>query len=456
MYSFSKYREQYRQNLRLAGPVVMSQAGIVLTQLVDTAMVGRLGAAPLAGVSFGSTVFMTFFIFCMGITMGSTPLVGASYATRNHKASAVYLQNSLVLYLAVGLAAFTIQMASIPLLHHLRQPAEVVAQAIPYYKYLVWSIIPFMLYACFKQFLEGVGNTKVAMWVVLSSNIVNIIFNWLLIYGKCGFPEMGAAGAGLATLISRVAGPVALAVYFICKENLRRYFKFFSVANFTWRNIRTLLSVGTPIASQMFMEFIAFGATTLMMGWIGTVQMGANKIAMDVSNFAFMMVQGIGAATTIRISHEYGRRNLRQLKLAANASFHIAVVWNVLTALAFIALRGQIPRIFTDDPEVIRMASYLLIFAGVFQISDGLQVITIGILRGMQDVRSVMRIAFVSYIIVSLPLGYLLGFTLDWGPGGLWTGLILGLASAALLLIRRFGRHYADLRRKSLEAGRSA
>ncbi len=435
---FKKYREQYAQNLRLAGPVILSQAGIVLTQLVDTAMVGRLGAAPLAGVSLGSTVFLVLFLFCMGISMGLTPLVGESYATRNHKASAVYLQNSLVLYFVMGIVALAVQMACIPVFHMIGQPEEAVAQAIPYYKYLVWSMLPFALYSSFKQFLEGVGNTRATMYSVLASNAINIFLNWLLIYGNWGFPAMGAAGAGLATLISRIIGALILAFYFVYKERLRRYFGFFHRGNFTWKTIRTLLGMGTPIASQMFMEFVAFGTVTLMMGWVGTVEMGANKIAMDVSNFAFMMLTGVTAATTIRISHEYGRRNLRQLRLAANASYHIAIAWNILTALLFILLRNHIPRIFTDDQEVVRMASYLLVFAGVFQISDGLQVITIGILRGMQDVKSIMRIAFISYMILSIPLGYLFTFVLNMGPGGLWVGLIVGLSSAAALLIRRF------------------
>ncbi len=437
---FAKYKGQYVQNLRLAGPVVMSQAGIVLTQLVDTAMVGRLGAAPLAGVSLGSTVFLVFFLFCMGISMGLTPLVGESYATRNHKASATYLQNSLILYTVISLAAFAAEMACIPLLHRLGQPAEVVAQAVPYYKYLVWSMLPFALYACFKQFLEGVGNTRAAMWSVLASNVVNIFLNWLLIYGKWGFPEMGAAGAGLATLISRVVGALILVLYFLCRENLRRYFSFFHRANFTRRTMRALLAVGTPIGSQIFMEFIAFGIVAIMMGWIGKVEMAASKIAGDISNFAFMMVQGIAAATTIRISHEWGRRDMPRLRLAANASYHIAVTWYSLTALAFILLRNHIPRLFTDDPEVIASAAHLLIFAGVFQISDGLQVITIGILRGMQDVKSVMRIAFLSYMVLSIPIGYLCAFTLGMGPGGLWVGLIIGLSAAAVLLIRRYRR----------------
>lgn len=435
---FAKYRYQYVQNLRLAGPVVLSQAGIVLTQLVDTAMVGRLGAAPLAGVSLGSTAFLVLFLFCMGIAMGLTPLVGESYATRNHKTSAAYLQNGLALYLTIGALSLAMQMACIPLLHRLGQPEEVVAQAVPYYRYLVWSILPFSIYASFKQFLEGVGNTRATMYSVLTSNVVNIFLNWLLIYGNWGFPAMGAAGAGLGTLIARTSGALILSIYFVSKENLRRYLRFFSRENFAWKRIRILLGMGTPIASQMFMEFIAFGTVTLMMGWVGTIEMGANKIAMDVSNFAFMMLSGITAATTIRISHEYGRRDMAQLRLAATASYHIAIAWNMMTALTFILLRNHIPRIFTDDPEVIRMASYLLIFAGFFQISDGLQVITIGILRGMQDVKSIMRIAFISYMVLSIPLGYLCTFALKMGPGGLWIGLIIGLSSAAVLLIRRF------------------
>lgn len=443
MYSFAKYRDQYRSNLRLAAPVVLSQAGIILTQLVDTAMVGRVGTTALTGVSLGGTVFFFLFIFCMGLSMGITPLVGEMYARGSHRETGRYLQNSFVLYFIIGCAAVGVQMLAVPFMHLMNPDPAVVAQAIPYYKYLVWSMFPFMMYATFKQFLEGVGNTKITMISVLSSNVINVIFNWLFIYGNWGFPEMGAAGAGLATLIARLTCPVMMAIYFLSKERFRRYLKFFNPRAFKWEYMRNLLRVGFPIAVQMLLEGAAFALTTIMMGWIGTVQMGANKIAMDISNFAFMMVQGIAAATTIRISHEYGRRNLPQLRQAARASYHIGVAWNVFTAIVFIALREYIPRIFTSDPEVIRMASHLMVFVAVFQVSDGLQVITVGILRGIQDVKSIMKIALLSYIVISLPLGYLLAFPLRIGPGGLWIGIIFGLSTAAVLLIRRFRRQYA-------------
>lgn len=254
MIKFAEYKEQYRATLRLAAPVVMSQAGILLVQLVDTAMVGRLGAIPLAGVSFGSTVFFFIFIFSMGLSMGLTPLVGEMYATGNHKSSARYFQNSLLLYFVVGLLAVALQLATIPLMHHMGQPPEVVAQAIPYYRYMVWSMIPLMIYCAFKQFLEGVGNTKVTMYTVITANAINILLNWLLIYGKWGFPQMGAAGAGLATMISRAITPVMMLIYFVSAPKFRRYLSFFSRPLIEWRRIANLLRVGFPIAAQMLLE----------------------------------------------------------------------------------------------------------------------------------------------------------------------------------------------------------
>lgn len=441
---FAAYKEQYKLNLKLAGPVILSQAGVMLVMLVDSAMVGRLGAVPLAGVSFGSTVFFFLFIFCMGISMGLTPVVGELYTTGNHRSSAKYLQNSLLLYLLAGVAATAIQLAFVPFMHMMGQPAEVVEAAIPYYKYLAWSMIPFMLYAVFKQFLEGVGNTKVTMYVVIISNVINIFLNWLLIYGKWGFPEMGAAGAGLATLISRMLAPVMMGAYFLREKSLRRYLRFFD-RRFEWKRIVTLLKVGFPIGSQMLLEGSAFIVATLMMGWIGTLELAGNKIAMDIATLAFLMVTGVSTATTIRVSHELGRGNMKDLRMAANASWHIGLAWNTFTAVAIVLLRNHIPQLFTNDPEVVRMASHLLLFVAAFQFSDGLQAITIGILRGLQDVVSIMYIAFFSYIVINIPIGYLLAFHLGMGPGGLWIGFIFGLTSAAVLLIRRFRQSYARL-----------
>lgn len=222
-----KYREHYLLNLKLAGPVVLSQVGQVTVQIFDNAMVGRLGALPLAAVSFGGTIFFMIFVLVNGLSMGLTPLVGEQYARGRFRRAAAYFQNSLLLYTALGIAAFALSQAIVPLMFHMNQPEEVVTGAVPYYRYVTLSIIPFMLFASFKQFLEGVGNTTANMVIIITTNCINIALNWVFIYGNLGAPEMGAAGAGLATLISRVCMPVFALAYFLGKERFRRYFRYF-------------------------------------------------------------------------------------------------------------------------------------------------------------------------------------------------------------------------------------
>ena len=445
---FKSYKKQYIEILRLAAPIMLSQIGVAAVQLVDNMMVGRLGALPLAAVSFGGTVFFIVFIFVIGISLALTPLVGEQYSKGNYNESGKYFQNSFLLFSIVGILSFALQYALIPLMYHLGQPVEVVDMSIPYYKCLVWSIIPFMIFACFKQFLEGIGNTTINMLIILISNLINILFNWLLIYGNWGFPRLEVLGAGMATVISRVCMPVFAIGVFILIPKFRAYLKYFRLQYFSWKYIRSLLSVGFPISSQMFMEGAVFALTAIMMGWFGTIEIAANQIALTVSNFAFMVVLGLSSAATIRTSHEYGRKNLQELKMAANASYHLGLVWNALMAIVLISLREPIARIFTDDPEVIRIASTLLIFVAAFQFSDGLQSITIGILRGIQDVKNIILIAFFSYIIINLSIGYLCAFTLGFGPGGLWFGFVFGLSVAAVLLIARFRKQYKKLTRE--------
>lgn len=451
MLLFKTYKDQYKKSLKLAAPVMLSQMGVSAVQLFDNAMVGRLGALPLAAVSFGGTFFFLIFIFVSGITFALTPLVGEQYAQGKEKTAVAYFQNSFVLFFVIAVFSVVIQFSLIPLMHHLGQPDEVVNMAIPYYKYLVWSIIPHMIFGSFRQFLEGVGNTTANMVIIIVSNLINILFNWLLIYGNWGFPEMGASGAGLATLISRVLMPIFALSYFMLKPKFRTYIKSFRKDYFKWEYVRSLFKVGFPISSQMLMEGGAFALTSIMVGWIGTKEIAANQIALTVSNFAFMIVLGLSSATTIRISHEYGKQDFYELKKAANASYHLSLAWNTITAILFITLRKPIIGIFTDDPEVIRITSYLLIYVAAFQFSDGLQSISVGILRGIQDVKNIMKIAFISYLVINLPVGYLCAFVFNWGPGGLWVGFIFGLSVAALLLITRFRKQYKRLLNEKTE-----
>ena len=431
---------QYRENLTLAVPVMLSQVGQVVVQLADNAMVGRLGALPLAGVSFGGAVFVIFMFWGMGVSLGLTPLVGEAYAKRDLRGAAALFQNSLVLYAATGIVLLALLLGLEALMDRMGQAPEVVAQARPYFRYLSWSIVPFMMYCAFKQFLEGVGNTSAAMVVMLTSNAINIGFNYLLIYGKCGFPEMGAAGAGLATLISRICMPLMMLAYFLRDVSFRRYLRFFTWVAQGWRRTRQLLSVGLPISVQMVLEVSAFALSSIMMGWIGAVELAAHQIVVTFGNFAFMAMVGISSATTILVSHRFGRGDLDGLTRAATASCHLALMTNFLTMCCFIGLRHWIPLLFTSDTAVAAGAAQLFIMAGLYQFSDGLQVVLLGVLRGMQDVKIVMRYAFVSYIVINLPVGYLCAFTLGMGAPGLWVGFIFGLGVAALLYWRRYRR----------------
>ncbi len=451
MYVFAKYKDQYKANLRLALPVMLTQLGQILTQLADNLMVGRYGGEvpiPLAAVSFGGSVFFILFITAIGIAMGMTPIVGELYAQGDRQRSAGLLQNGILFYTLLGIVVSFAQLAAIPALYHFGQPVEVVDAAIPYYRMLVFSLPFVMLFFAFKQFLEGVGNTKAELIATIIANVANVGFNWIFIYGHWGMPAMGAEGAGLGTLLARVISALLIIGYFCYLPKYRAYFQYFSPRNYSWSTVRRLLHIGLPISLQMFLETSAFVGTGIMMGWLGKEAISAHQIAITLGNCAFMIVLSIGAAATIRISHCYGKRNIEELSLAAHASLHLVLVWNAFAALMFILFRHQIPTLFTTNTEVIAITAELMIFAALYQLSDGLQNVSIGILRGIQDVKIIMPIAFIAYWLLNIPTSYLFGFTLNMGPSGLFLGFTVGLSTAALLLLFRFRRDLKILRTK--------
>lgn len=446
MYRFSAYKEQYGANLRLALPVVVAQLGQIVVQLADNVMVGQYGGedpTPLAATSLGTTISFIILISAIGMAQGLTPLVGESYAQQKHRRSTRYLQNGILFYTLLGFAACGLHLLAIPLMHRLGQPADVVEMSIPYYTSLAFSMIPLMLFCSFKQFLEGIGNTTMQMIVVVVCNLINVLGNWILIYGHWGFDEMGAAGAGISTLVSRALMPVMLIACFCGRQKFRNYLQGFSLRSWSGTVVRKLLKIGWPIASQMFLEAFAFVGTSIMMGWLGKTAITANQIALVMANCAFMIVIAIGSATTIRVSHTYGARNFKDMVLASRASWHLVLVWNAIAAGVLIGLRYVLPTFFTHNAEVIEMTSTLLVMIAAFQLVDGLQNVSIGILRGMQDVRIIMPIAFLSYIVLNLPVGYLLGFTFEMGAPGLMFGFTVGLGIAAILLIWRVRRNFS-------------
>lgn len=446
-YSFYDYLPFYRRNLKVAGPIVLSQVGGALVQLIDTFMVSRLGTVALASVSFASAVFLIAFTFSNGLLMGATPIVGQLYAKGDRKRISVIFENLFVFAVVAMTLLMALLMAVRQLLPYMGQENAVVELAIPYFTVLVISLLPNALFMSIKQVFEGLGNTSVAMVITITSNIVNIVFNYFMIYGKCGFPEMGVLGAGVATLISRCSMPIMFILYIRLTNRWWAYIKDFRWSLVSLTAIRELVSVGFPIALHMLMEMSAFAVSGIMMGWLGAASLAGHQIASNVSNLLFMVVLGISAATTIRVSHQYGARDYDAMRKAANASIHLCLLANAIMGSLIIIFRREISMLFSQDPEVILIGSHVLVMAGIFQLSDGMQAVGAGILRGLKDVKITMYVAFLAYIVINLPLGYVLAFVAGLGATGIWMGFIGGLSVAAVLFRIRYMRDFVRIKK---------
>ncbi len=438
--TFSKYKEHYTRNLILALPMIMSQLGQVVVQFADNIMVGQYGgddAVPLAAAAFGGGVFFITFITVMGLTLGITPLVGELFAQGKQSELGKYLQNSFLLYGFIAVVMTAVQYSIIPLMQFMGQPVEVVEMAIPFYQTLVWSLIPIIIFFVIKQFLEGVGNTKIAMYATITSNVINIALNYMLIWGNWGAPEMGVLGAGVATLIARISQAAILMLYFFYGTTLRQYRESFARQNISLSNMKRLFKMGLPIALQILLEASSFVIAGFMFGWWGASAISANQIALTLGNCSFMIIIAIGNATTIVISHCFGRGDLKDMKIASRAAWHLGIIWNIITATSFFVFSDYIPTLFTSNSEVITLASSMLLCFAAYQITDGIQCIGIGVLRGMQDVKIIPWIALVSYWICNFPIGYICASWLEMGPIGIYVGFFVGFFVASILIYLR-------------------
>jgi len=448
--NFKTYLPFYKRNLKVAFPVMLSQAGQVLVQQVDNMMVGRVGTTELAAVSFANSIFIIGMVMGMGFTFGLTPLTGHEWATGNHKKASSLFRNSMltnfIMAIALALVLFSISF----FMKYMGQPPQVIEEAVPYFRILVVSMIPFLMFFTFKQFTEGLGNTKTAMYITLSANALNILLNYILIFGKLGFPALGVNGAGYASLIARTLMPILFLIIYLKKDWLKRYLILLKKTTFNRKQIKDLIKIGYPISGQMLLEVSAFALSGVMMGWIGEVPLAAHQIALGLASVTFMIVTGIASATTIRVSHQYSRQNYKNMYKAAMASVHLVLAFMATTALLFLIFRNSLPKIYTPNPEVIALASQLLIMAAIFQIFDGMQVAMLGVLRGLADVKQAMFYAFFAYLVVNLPLAYFLAFTLEVGPIGIWTGFVAGLGIAAIMFFIRFRKQYLILSQKSV------
>lgn len=448
MIKFKEYLPYYKRNLKVALPVMLTQLGASLVGFFDSIMVGRYATVDLAAVSFANAIFFTVMVFAMGALMGITPLVGiqvgasssnSAISSSPHLLIASLFQNGMLFTTLLSLVMLILLSTCIPFLDYFGQDPEVIKVARPYYILIVISLVPFLFFSFFKQFLEGLGNTMVAMVITLIMNGLNILLNWVFIYGNWGFEAMGATGAGIGSLISRIGMPLCFWLVMVLKKEWKQYLRM-AWSRFSWQRIKELAKIGFPIGGQTLVETFLFTASFVIIGWISKEALAAHQVANQIADMTFMLALGIGSATTIRVSHQLGEGNIYGVRMASNASIHLVLLMNSIGAALMIGLRNYIPMLFTEDEEVIAIASQLIVIAGLFQYADGLQAVGAAMLRGITDVKVPMVIAFVAYILVGLSVGLVCAFPIGMGAAGIWIGFIFGLSLAAICFHIRFRR----------------
>ena len=417
---------------------MLSMLGQVMTGVADSVMVGWTGATPLAAASFANIFFTIPLFFGVGVSYAITPLVAEAHGAGDKAKISDVLRNGSTINLITGLLLVAIIFAIEPFMHHMNQPVEVVTLALPYLNIVALSIIPTMIFQSYRQFAEGLHSTRMAMVIVVGSNLLNILLNYLLIFGKWGFPELGLNGAGWATLTSKIMMGAGMMAYVYYGEKFRNYRAGFAIGHYSKALINKMLHIGLPAGSQFIFEAGAFGFSAIMMGWLGTTALAAHQIAINLATISYMTTSGLGAAATIRIGNYLGQKEIAQLRKAGFTLFAMALIIMFAWGILFIGGKNFLPRLYIDDTNVISVAAPLLIIAGFFQLSDGLQVVCAGALRGIQDVKIPSLLIFIAYWIIALPVGYYLAFPMNLGPNGIWYGLLIGLTVTAAAMVWRF------------------
>ncbi|MFD3003306.1 MATE family efflux transporter [Pontibacter toksunensis] len=432
------YKQHFSRNFTLAYPVVLSQLGHIMVSVFDSLMVGQIGTLPLAGASLGNSIFTITLVFGLGVSYSITPLIAAADGRKNYTRISLLLLNGLVSNVLLGILLFIAGYFLSPYITLLGQPPRVVELAVPYLNILFLSMVPLMVFQAFRQFAEGLSLTKQAMWISIVANSLNIFLNYILIFGKLGFEPMGLVGAGWATLISRVVMAMMMAGYVMYGKRFVVFRHFLRLRHLSFIHMYRIFKLGLPISGQMIFEMGAFSFSAVMIGWLGAKELAAHQIAINVASVSYMMASGIGAAATIRVGNQKGLGNYRAMRMAGISNLVMGAGFMVCSGLLMILGNELIPILYIDDPEVIHIASSLLVIAALFQISDGIQVVGLGALRGLEDVKVPGLISLLAYWGVGLPVGYMLCFKVDFGVNGIWMGLLTGLSVAAVLLTFRF------------------
>jgi multidrug resistance protein, MATE family len=447
--NFTKYTNEFSYNLKLAYPIILGMLGHTLIGIVDNIMVGKLGSAELAAVSLGNSFIFIAMSVGIGFSTAITPIIAEAHAEKNDKKIRSTFHHGLLLCTLIGVALFILVVLAKPLMLLMKQPTEVVNLAYPYIDWVAFSLIPVIIYQGYKQFADGLSKTKYSMYAIFMANVVHIFFNYVLIYGVWSFPKLGILGAGLGTVISRIMMVVFMHYLMKYDAEMKTYFKNFSFKEIRKSVLNKIINLGFPSAMQMLFEVALFTAAIWLCGSIGKTSQAANQIALTLATMTFMFAMGLNVTAMIRVSNQKGLNDYKNLVTVARSIFLLAIILETVFAIFFVVFHNYLPHFFLnmenanqalDNQEVIAIASKLLLVAAIFQISDGIQVVVLGALRGLQDVKVPMYITFVAYWIVGFPISYYLAMHTNLKAVGVWIGLLAGLSVAAILLYIRFDK----------------
>ncbi|MCL5245911.1 MATE family efflux transporter [Cellulophaga sp. 20_2_10] len=442
-----QYTKEFKYNLKLAFPVILGLLGHTFVGFADNIMVGQLGTAELAAVSLGNSFVFIAMSFGIGFSTAITPLVAEADGAGNVKDAKSALKHGLILCTVLGLFLFGLIILAKPLMYLMKQPPDVVELAIPYLDLVAFSLVPLVIFQAFKQFSDGLSQTKYPMYVTIIGNAINILLNYLLIFGTFGFPKLGIIGAAIGTLVSRVVMVFLIWVMLKKTKKFHDYVTGFNFRKIESRVMEKIMKIGFPSALQMFFEVAIFTAAIWISGVLGKNSQAANQIALNLSSMTFMVGMGLGVAAMIRVGNQKGLGNYKDLRRMAQSIFFLTFLLGVVSAALFLIFRNWLPTVyldvndtanFVDNTEVIGIAAQLLLVAAFFQISDGLQVVVLGALRGLQDVIIPTAITFIAYWLIGFPICFYLGLYTPLKSTGIWIGLLAGLTASAILLFIRF------------------
>lgn len=429
-----EYKQHIKSLVLLGLPIIIGQLGNIVTGLADTVMVGQHSTDELAAASFVNNVINAFIILGTGFSFNYTPIIGEHIAINKRIAIGGWLKNSLMANTTTTALILLVLFLIYINVGYLGQPEELMPLIRPYYLVLMSSVLFVMLSNTFRQFVEGIMDASISMWVLTLVNAINIAGNYVLIYGKCGFPELGLLGAGISTLLSRIIMLLLFVAVFVRQEKYKPFRKGFLVTPFRKAYWKRLNLIGWPIAFQQGIEAATFCITTIMIGWLGGMALAAHQVAIAVSTVSFTIYLGLGSAVAIRTSMFRGLQDWRNVRRVTLAGIGLAVLLSVTLSLLLYLCCDTIGSYFTDDEAVLQIVAILLPILIAYQFGDSIQIVLANALRGLSDVTSIMVISFVAYFIIAIPAGYAIAFFLDKGIAGIWLSYPIGFTCSVILL----------------------